>query len=267
MTNEARKQDTQVEPVTLRVAEGLGKDVGRSIARLDPKDLARLDAEVGDILAITGERRTVAKAMPAYSDTRGKGLLQIDGITRGNAKTGLDQRVKVTKIDHVHAARIVMRPVGGTPTLKRDGDTRYVGRLLEGLPLVVGDRVRATLFGSRFQDFEVVGTYPKDSCVVIHPQTQIVIETAVDKGAKSAKDNGRGMSKEDIPKAFEIFRRVGKQDAPGEGMGLAYVKTLIRLLGGRIWCESEPGVGTTFSFSLPLSAGQPGERLHQGGKP
>jgi PAS domain S-box-containing protein len=65
------------------------------------------------------------------------------------------------------------------------------------------------------------------------------------------KDNGRGMAKEDIPKAFEIFRRVGKQDVPGEGLGLAYVKTVVRSMGGRIWCESEPGRGTTFSFTVP----------------
>jgi PAS domain S-box-containing protein len=65
------------------------------------------------------------------------------------------------------------------------------------------------------------------------------------------KDNGRGMAREDIPKAFEIFKRVGKQDVPGEGMGLAYVRTLVRSLGGRIWCESEPGRGTTFSFTVP----------------
>jgi signal transduction histidine kinase len=65
------------------------------------------------------------------------------------------------------------------------------------------------------------------------------------------RDNGRGIAKEDISKAFEIFRRVGRQDVPGEGMGLSYVKTLIRNLGGRIWCESEPGKGTTFSFTIP----------------
>src|SRR3954462_11609150 len=101
MTTEAKRSamkhhETQEEPMSLRVAEALGKDVGRAIARLDPKDLAQLGAEVGDILVITGERRTVAKAMPAYSDTRGKGLVQIDGITRGNAKVGLDQRVRVS---------------------------------------------------------------------------------------------------------------------------------------------------------------------------
>jgi PAS domain S-box-containing protein len=80
------------------------------------------------------------------------------------------------------------------------------------------------------------------------------------------RDNGRGMAKEDIPRAFEIFRRVGAQDVPGEGMGLAYVKTVVRLLGGRIWCESEPGAGTTFSFSLPVNVEVNGMPLSTGGQ-
>jgi signal transduction histidine kinase len=65
------------------------------------------------------------------------------------------------------------------------------------------------------------------------------------------KDNGRGIAKEDFGKVFQIFRRAGKQDVPGEGMGLAYVQTIIRRHGGHIWLESEPGVGTTFFFDIP----------------
>jgi signal transduction histidine kinase len=68
------------------------------------------------------------------------------------------------------------------------------------------------------------------------------------------RDNGRGISKEDTQKVFELFRRVGRQDVPGEGMGLTYVKTLVRRLGGRIWCESEAGVGSTFKFAIPNKA-------------
>ncbi len=70
-------------------------------------------------------------------------------------------------------------------------------------------------------------------------------------------DNGRGIAQEDMHKVFEIFRRAGKQDVPGEGMGLAYVKTLVRRQGGRIWCESEPGKGTTFNFTVPHPAAAP----------
>lgn len=68
-------------------------------------------------------------------------------------------------------------------------------------------------------------------------------------------DNGRGIAREDLHKVFEVFRRSGKQDVPGEGMGLPYVKTLVRRHGGRIWCESEPGKGTTISFTIPHVTG------------
>ena len=52
-------------------------------------------------------------------------------------------------------------------------------------------------------------------------------------------------------KVFAPFRRAGKQDVPGEGMGLAYAQMLVRRHGGRLSCESEFGAGTTFSFTLP----------------
>jgi signal transduction histidine kinase len=66
----------------------------------------------------------------------------------------------------------------------------------------------------------------------------------------SVQDNGRGIAAEDIAKVFEPFRRVGKQDVPGEGMGLTYVQTLVRRHGGNIWCRSTLGVGTTFVFTI-----------------
>jgi PAS domain S-box-containing protein len=65
------------------------------------------------------------------------------------------------------------------------------------------------------------------------------------------RDNGRGIADEDRHKIFEPFRRAGPQDVPGEGMGLAYVQTLLRKHGGRIWFDSSMGEGTTFSFSIP----------------
>src|SRR5580692_11346047 len=115
--------------ITLRVTEAMGKDVGRAVARLDPKDLARVGASVGDILRITGARATVVKAMPAYSDSRGKAIVQIDGITRGNAKVGLDERVTVHRADHTPATRLTLRPVGGRTALRPGNDARFVGRL------------------------------------------------------------------------------------------------------------------------------------------
>lgn len=65
------------------------------------------------------------------------------------------------------------------------------------------------------------------------------------------KDNGRGIAEEEMHKVFEIFRRAGKETVPGEGMGMAYVKTLVQKYGGEITCQSQPGEGSTFSFSIP----------------
>lgn len=65
------------------------------------------------------------------------------------------------------------------------------------------------------------------------------------------KDNGRGIGKTDLERVFELFRRAGEQDQPGEGIGLAYVRSLIRNLGGDVTVDSTEGVGSTFTLVLP----------------
>lgn len=64
-------------------------------------------------------------------------------------------------------------------------------------------------------------------------------------------DNGRGIAAQDHERVFELFRRSGSQTQPGEGIGLAHVRTLLRSLGGDITLSSELGRGTTFKVSLP----------------
>jgi len=81
--------------LNLKVKEALPKDVGRGIARLDPDEMKTLGLDVGDIIAIEGKRKTPAKAMPCYSEERGKHIIQIDGLCRKNAQIGLDEKVRV----------------------------------------------------------------------------------------------------------------------------------------------------------------------------
>ena len=87
-------------------------------------------------------------------------------------------------------------------------------------------------------------------------EIEISAERKADETTFRIRDNGRGIAKDDMEKVFAPFRRAGKQDVPGEGMGLAYVQTLVRRHGGRIWCESEAGVGTTFAFTIPRESDQ-----------
>ncbi|MDX2028874.1 MAG: response regulator [Alphaproteobacteria bacterium] len=69
--------------------------------------------------------------------------------------------------------------------------------------------------------------------------------------AFSVTDNGRGIAKDDMHKVFEIFRRAGNVESiPGEGMGMPYVRTIVRRHQGNIWLESAPGEGTTVHFTL-----------------
>lgn len=64
-------------------------------------------------------------------------------------------------------------------------------------------------------------------------------------------DNGRGIDAKDYERIFELFRRAGRQDRPGEGIGLAHVRAMVRRLGGTIRVDSELGQGTTFTIILP----------------
>lgn len=76
-----------------------------------------------------------------------------------------------------------------------------------------------------------------------------MVETAV-------RDSGIGIRPEERERIFERFYRGGDpavREQPGTGLGLSIAKSLVELQGGRIWFESVPGVGTTFTFTLPAA--------------
>jgi signal transduction histidine kinase len=66
-------------------------------------------------------------------------------------------------------------------------------------------------------------------------------------------DNGRGIDPKDHQRIFDLFRRAGTQDKPGQGIGLAHVRALVRRLGGTMSVSSELHSGSTFTITLPIS--------------
>jgi signal transduction histidine kinase len=66
-------------------------------------------------------------------------------------------------------------------------------------------------------------------------------------------DNGRGIDPRDHQRIFELFRRAGAQDKPGQGIGLAHVRALVRRLGGTMSVSSELDSGSTFVVTLPIN--------------
>ena len=214
---------TEKLEIKLKVSEALGKDIGRAFARMGPEDLERLNANVGDIVEISGKRKTVCKAMPAYKEMRGQSRIQLDGISRQNAKAGIDENVTVTKIVCKPADKVVLSPINVTTS---ERDLEYIGSLLDGLPVVVGDSVRATLFGSRSADFLVESVSPGEP-VLINPTTQLVIGKTSDRsttpGAMSYEDIGglrpqvnRIREMIELPLRYpEVFEKLGIDEPKG----------------------------------------------------
>jgi len=75
----------------------------------------------------------------------------------------------------------------------------------------------------------------------------------------SVIDTGIGISAQNLPLVFERFRQVDQSHTRrvgGTGLGLAITRQLVQMHGGDIWVESEPGVGSNFSFTIPVAAAE-----------
>ena len=184
----------------LKVTEALSKDMGRSFARMGPEDIEKLKVTIGDIIEVEGKRKSVCKIMPAYKELRGQSRIQLDGLSRGNVGVGMDEFVQVRKISCQPAERLTLVPVNIIPV---DRDLKYIGSLLDGLPVIQGDRIRALLFGSRSADFKVETTTPKGP-VLINPTTKLVIA----KGG--GEETVRSVSYEDIGGLKPSFNASGR---------------------------------------------------------
>jgi signal transduction histidine kinase len=101
------------------------------------------------------------------------------------------------------------------------------------------DRILANLVGNALK-------YSQDR-VVVHarPEGRDVHVTVVDRGP--------GISGDDLPRIFDRYYRGQRHEGEGLGLGLYIVRKLVEAHGGRIWAESRPGEGSTFTFSLPVA--------------
>ena len=118
---------------------------------------------------------------------------------------------------------------------------------IEGhLPNLVNDRVAIEQVVGNLVDNAVKYLSPKRAGHIIVRGGEIGQRLFIE-----VEDNGRGVDPRDHERIFELFRRSGPQDQPGEGIGLAHVRALVYRLGGTIGCTSELDRGSTFRISLP----------------
>jgi transitional endoplasmic reticulum ATPase len=218
--------ESSKEIMSFKVKEAIGKDAGRALARLDPKDMKEAGLQPGDIVLIEGKRKTPVKVMPCYADDRGKEIIQIDGITRENVQAGIDEKVRIEATTIRPAVKIRLQPDSSSGTQYKNNDARYIGSLITGLPIVKGDKIRATLFGSRTVDYLVVDTSP-GGVVSIESNTTIDLNLPKKGEKKSSKvtyEDIGGLGNQvqriremiELPLKYpEVFERLGVEPPKG----------------------------------------------------
>jgi transitional endoplasmic reticulum ATPase len=156
---------------TLRVADALQRDVGRGIARIDPKVVQELGLTSGDVVQIIGKRKTNALCWPAHEQDYGKGTVRIDGYLRNNAGVSIDDKVTIRKIDAKIAERLTLAP---TEPLRIVGGEEYLSQLLEGRVLSRGDYVPINIMG-RTVNLVVTNTSPPAEAVIVTEGTEVLV--------------------------------------------------------------------------------------------
>ena len=136
------------------------------MARLDYESMDVLGVSSGDIVEITGKRKSVAKCLPLYSSDEGKGIIRVDGLARNNTGVAVGDMVMLRKIKAVVAEKIIVAPLDAMPPI----DERYLTDSLENIPLVKGDNIMVPYFGGRLT-FQVIGVTPVAGAVIVTSKT------------------------------------------------------------------------------------------------
>ena len=119
---------------------------------------------------------------------------------------------------------------------------------IEPLPNIVSDRLALEQIFSNLIDNAI--KYLKSG---VPGEIRIRGRTKLGYAIFDISDNGRGIDARDHQRIFDLFRRAGTQDKPGQGIGLAHVRALVRRLGGTMSVSSELNAGSTFTITLPIS--------------
>jgi PAS domain S-box-containing protein len=118
---------------------------------------------------------------------------------------------------------------------------------VDSLPMVIGDQNQLSHVFLNLLSNAIKYRRPAE-----RPCLRIAARHAGDQWIVSVADNGIGFEQRHADRIFGLFKRLHRQEEyPGTGLGLAICKRIVERYGGRIWAESRPGVGSTFSFMLP----------------
>lgn len=226
--------------------EELRGDIFRRIATLSgpadkPIDAAEVSEDVAS--ALQGDDRRLAdeftEALGFIKSSIGKMdrlISAILNLTREGRREFKPERIDTTKLIETIAETVAHQAQEAQATIK-----------VEKLPELLSDRLALEqIFGNLIDN---ALKYLRDGVpgeIIVSGKTKLGFAVF------EVTDNGRGIDPKDHQRIFDLFRRAGVQDRPGQGIGLAHVRALIRRLGGTMSVNSALDAGSTFTVTLPV---------------
>ena len=244
--------------------------IGRIIALRDITRERELDKMKTDFISVVShELRTPLTSIKGYTDLLLSGMagetsalqaefLGIIDLSTTRLSNLINDILDISRIESgtlqiKHEPIDYRRIVADTLRLmKAAADAKVISMdaaLPESIPPVRGDADKVTQVLTNLVSNAIKYT-PEGGWVKV--SLEVTGETSV---TTCVADSGIGVAPEDQAKLFQRFFRADNtstREAGGTGLGLVIAKTLIELMGGAIWLESEPGRGSRFSFTLPL---------------
>jgi transitional endoplasmic reticulum ATPase len=133
--------------------------------------MKKLGLVSGDVIEIQGKRKAAAIVWPGFAQDTGFGILRIDGNVRGNAGTGIDEKVRIRKSEAEYASRIVVQP---TQPIRLVGGEQYLARVLRGRPVIEGQTVRVDVIGNSIT--LVISKVAPKGMVIVTDDTEIELK-------------------------------------------------------------------------------------------
>ena len=210
----------------LKVAEALAEDVGKGLVRLDPEDIKTLSAVLGDVVEISGEKKTVARVTGTFPEYHGKKMIQMDGITRGNAKSNLGGTVKIKRISRKTAMTVIVLPLDFSAVLPEQGEMDQFAKVLQGLAVMVGDKINIPFLAGKDRFFQIEATSPPGG-VIINQKTQFILKKpdfSLEPSSHVSYEDVGGLEREmklvremvELPLKYgEVFERLGIEAPKG----------------------------------------------------
>jgi transitional endoplasmic reticulum ATPase len=175
------------------VKEAARDDAGRGIARLSIEVMRALGIVSGDVIEIQGKRKATAIVWPGFPQDTGQSILRIDGTVRGNAGTGVDEKVKIRKVEVGVAKKVVIQP---TQPIRLVGGEQYLSRVLRGRPVMEGQTVRVDVIGNPIT--LVISKVTPKGIAVVTEDTEIELKETPYKPEEGKKKEVSDVHYEDI---------------------------------------------------------------------